>query len=426
MKKQHNISQTSSYELLNHTSDAVAIFDKTGDMIYCNNRFHKLDLQLQKSLLVDAKLAEPHFDSVCWQSKRLIKYVDLNPGFALYISPERKHQTAAEHTLKVLMQALEDGSDIYESAAKAIQSCLKWRWVAITRFSAPDRLEILSFIDKQSPLDKFEYDVAGTPCEMVVNSNKFTVFSDLQHVFPNYEALKEMGAQTYAGLIYRGKDNQPLGHIMAMHDSPDVDFGMTADVINIATIAMSSQFQLHSTVSQLQTAEKQVRSDGLTGIGNRLAYEDALSQVEESYRSRSNQDWTIAVIDLDRLKPLNDNQGHAAGDTFIKLMASELANLGRESDLAFRTGGDEFAVIFSHNSQNFINVIMSRFNQALQRIRANLQFNIDASIGFASLRDVNGDVSRWTKLADERMYEDKNKNRSQHENKIQHLNKNRG
>ena len=414
------------YNLLNHVSDGVAVFEQSGNLVYCNKRFEALEPVLKKRLLDNAKSAHSEFESVYFASKRLIKQVDLNTGFAIYVSPERKQQTAAEHTLNVLMQALDEGSDIYQSAAKAIQSCLKWRWVAITRFNGPNRLEVLSFIDHQNPLEKFEYDVAGTPCEMVVDSNKFTVFSDLQRIFPNYEALKEMGAQTYAGLIYRGKDNQPLGHIMAMHDSPDVDFGITADVINIATIAISSQFQLHNTVTQLQSAEKRVRSDGLTGIGNRLAYDDALEQVEESYLSNPTRRWTMAVVDLDRLKPLNDNQGHAAGDNFIKLMASELANLGRESDLAFRMGGDEFAVIFAHNNQSFINVIMSRFNQALLRIRANLQFNVDASICFASLHEVNGDIARWSKLADERMYENKSNHKSFHQNKIQQLDINRG
>ena len=63
-----------------------------------------------------------------------------------------------------------------------------------------------------------------------------------------------------------------------------------------------------------------------------------------------------------------------------------------------------------------------RFEQALQRIRANLQFDINASIGYASLRSVKGNTKQWSQLADERMYLQKSEHKQQVENKVTSIN----
>ena len=94
-------------------------------------------------------------------------------------------------------------------------------------------------------------------------------------------------------------------------------------------------------------------------------------------------------------------------------MASELASLGRQTDRAFRLGGDEFAIVFEHDAHDFTNVIKLRFRHFIQRIRANLRFDIDSSIGFASLAEVNGDAEKWFKLAEQRMYRQKKKHQTE-------------
>lgn len=409
-------------ELVEQINDAVIIFDDQGAAVYENKAFKQLGVEFRQSLLIDAEQNATDSPDVHLRSRHLIKKLSLAQGFALLVSTTESAQATAENTLKALMASLNDTHDIYAAAAQAVQSSLGWRWVAITRFTEARRLEILSFIDRKASLEKFEYDVAGTPCEWVVDSHKFTVFSDLLDSFPEYQALHDMGAKTYAGLIYRGENNEPLGHVMALHDSANVDFSLAEDVINIATIALSSQFQLHDTVSQLHNAEQRLRADPLTGIGNRLAFDDTLKSISLSYDASPNQDWTLAIIDLDRLKPLNDMHGHAAGDQFIKLMASELANMGRQSDMAFRLGGDEFAIVFANSGNTFVNTINRRFEQALQRIRANLQFDISASIGYASLRSVKGNTKNWARLADERMYLQKSENKRQLGNKVTAIN----
>lgn len=402
-----SLKSSSFFALFDHLIDGIIVFDRDNQVVFKNRVFDLLPDEFKRSLINEAERgASPH-TSVFWRADKLIKKIGLDDGYAYMIAPPRIESSIAEVTLKKLSDALEHSENIYVAAAEAIYHCLGWRWVAITRFRTPKRLEVLSFWDTNQKLDEYEYDLVGTPCEMVVDTNKFTLFSDVLAAFPNYQALHEMGAQTYAGLVYRGKDNQPLGHIMAMHDHRDVDYTLAEEVINIATLALSSHFQLHKATVKLKEAQKQVKIDGLTGIGNRHAYADAIEQVSNQYSIDDDKDWTIAIVDLDNLKPLNDNVGHNAGDNFIKLMAVELSKIGRQTDLAFRIGGDEFAIIFTQSSSVFVNSLLERFQKALDRVRLALRFPVGASVGLAFLSEAHGNIDAWTALADERMYKNK-------------------
>ncbi|MGG5808651.1 diguanylate cyclase domain-containing protein [Falsiroseomonas sp. CW058] len=98
---------------------------------------------------------------------------------------------------------------------------------------------------------------------------------------------------------------------------------------------------LHAEAARQRDLDQAAHTDALTGLLNRRGFVDAL-------RARLAQPnapaGTIAYIDLDRLKPLNDLHGHAAGDAALRAMAQRLRGAARPGDLAARLGGDEFAL----------------------------------------------------------------------------------
>ena len=94
-------------------------------------------------------------------------------------------------------------------------------------------------------------------------------------------------------------------------------------------------------IEQLQTAAE---TDFLLGVSNRRGFERELSRAI-SYIQRYHASGALIVLDVDRLKPINDNFGHAAGDEVLKAIIAVLARQVRASDVIGRLGGDEFALL---------------------------------------------------------------------------------
>jgi diguanylate cyclase (GGDEF)-like protein/PAS domain S-box-containing protein len=127
--------------------------------------------------------------------------------------------------------------------------------------------------------------------------------------------------------------------------------------------------------AQLRVAQEQARSDHLTGLANRRVWDAQLPR--EIARSRRNgSPLSVAMIDLDGLKALNDSKGHHAGSSAIKHAASMWAALLRASDVLARFGGDEFAVIMP-------DCAIADARAAAERLRLALDAGPTASIGVA-------------------------------------------
>ena len=94
----------------------------------------------------------------------------------------------------------------------------------------------------------------------------------------------------------------------------------------------------------LRSLGEQAARDHLTGLLNRRATEERLAQDVARARRGGGGALTLAVVDLDQFKPVNDLHGHRAGDAYLKRFAGALARNVREGDWVARWGGDEFAV----------------------------------------------------------------------------------
>ena len=89
---------------------------------------------------------------------------------------------------------------------------------------------------------------------------------------------------------------------------------------------------------------EQALSDSLTGLGNRRALEQDLKR-ELHRASRHGHPLTVAVIDVDGLKGVNDTHGHHAGDALLRRVAAAIRMTVRDEDIGYRLGGDEFALL---------------------------------------------------------------------------------
>jgi diguanylate cyclase (GGDEF)-like protein len=97
-------------------------------------------------------------------------------------------------------------------------------------------------------------------------------------------------------------------------------------------------------VSRATEAERESRLDPLTGLPNRRMWDEAVAR-EQARCTRYGLQALVAVVDLDDLKDVNDEQGHLAGDVLLRVAAQALEEAVREVDVVARLGGDEFAVL---------------------------------------------------------------------------------
>ena len=136
--------------------------------------------------------------------------------------------------------------------------------------------------------------------------------------------------------------------------------------------------------------------DALTGLYNRGYFEDELARLERGRVTPI----SLIVIDLDGLKLINDDDGHAAGDRLLRQAADVLRTVYRAEDMVARIGGDEFCVVLPGVGE------LDR-NKAIERTRrAAIDGGVELSIGGATALETRG-IQRALQDADHAMYADK-------------------
>ena len=148
------------------------------------------------------------------------------------------------------------------------------------------------------------------------------------------------------------------------------------------------------------------RHDGLTGLLNRRAMEEALfSQMQRS--RRTGEPFTVLMLDLDHFKTINDCHGHAAGDRALKHTAAALKAELREVDAVGRFGGEEFLVVMPGATVETALPVAERLRTALISDPPSIDdatLLLSASIGIAQWREPAEEPSRLLMRADAALY----------------------
>ena len=140
--------------------------------------------------------------------------------------------------------------------------------------------------------------------------------------------------------------------------------------------------------------------DALTGLANRLAFDDALENLD----ARGPHPVGVLMVDLDGLKQVNDEFGHAAGDAMLRRVADVLRATFRSDDVIARIGGDEFAVLTAGRDAEAVESLGLRLADALQQ--HNRQYDtapLRLSLGLA-VAESGGSIAAALRDADARMY----------------------
>jgi len=149
--------------------------------------------------------------------------------------------------------------------------------------------------------------------------------------------------------------------------------------------------------------------DDLTGLYNRKGFL-ALAEHRVKLAYRSGEPFSVAFLDLDGLKGINDTFGHQAGNNALVDAANVLRDSFRQSDILARLGGDEFAVFIAEAEESKIAGIVGRIQQNLDACnsKSGCPFTLSFSIGIVSSNpDRHSDLETLLGRADKLMYEQK-------------------
>ena len=126
---------------------------------------------------------------------------------------------------------------------------------------------------------------------------------------------------------------------------------------------------------------------------------------------------TALMLDIDHFKRINDTYGHQAGDKVIKMLAALIKRCVRETDLAGRYGGEEFAIILNDSSVEDAKIVAERIRQLAKRLVVEHEgesISFTVSLGLAQFSPDFKGAMAWLECADQALYEAKENGRNQY------------
>jgi diguanylate cyclase len=209
--------------------------------------------------------------------------------------------------------------------------------------------------------------------------------------------LHSIGSYAGAPLIVNGA---VYGVLCGMSEAPQADVlaEQTPHLITAArtlSTILGQQLHAETLARRAERAETEALLDEMTALYNRRGWEQLVAH-EQARGRRYGHKHAVFFMDIDGLKTINDEQGHAAGDALIRRAADAIRAVVREHDVAARVGGDEFALLATETAGAEAAVIRERLAAGFR------EAGVSVSIGFARA-DVL-DLATATREADEEMY----------------------
>ena len=158
--------------------------------------------------------------------------------------------------------------------------------------------------------------------------------------------------------------------------------------------------------ARLAAEQHLARTDPLTAVNNRRAFEEAAA-VELERARRTGMPLTVAYLDVDDFKRVNDQQGHSRGDALLATTAATLRGATRAVDVVGRLGGDEFGLLLVDTDGPSAGALLSRIRSTLDSAMAENGWSVTFSLGAVTYLSPARSVDEMMGRADQLMYEAK-------------------
>lgn len=177
-----------------------------------------------------------------------------------------------------------------------------------------------------------------------------------------------------------------------------------------------TQYQLEVQAQEIDRTRKEARTDELSGLENRKAFDEALYYLITRYESKG-VPFGLLLCDVDHFKRINDTFGHQAGDEVVRRIGKTLKECVRPNDHVARFGGDEFAILLDNVSYQKANDVATRMRGTVERtnfptIDGNGELAVTLSMGMAVV-GFEDTMESILKRADQALYRSKERGRNQ-------------
>ena len=180
----------------------------------------------------------------------------------------------------------------------------------------------------------------------------------------------------------------------------------------VRLVVFSTIAYLLSDLKSAYEREKNLaQSDVLTGIVNRRFFWEIL-QLEYQRSLRYDLCFTLAYLDLDNFKQINDRFGHQTGDKLLKIVAQTMQKHIRQIDTAARLGGDEFVILLPETNYAKGTIVLKRLQNNITKAIASYSPPISLSIGAITFVDLPDTVDKTINDVDSLMYRVKNEGKN--------------
>ena len=276
---------------------------------------------------------------------------------------------------------------------------------------APDHIDTMALCAQGEILPNFRYELAKSPCEVVMNEGICVFPDEVQMLFPDDHMLGDMAARSYLGARMFDSNGNDLGHIAMVNRYPLKEVRQATEILRIFAQRAADELER---LEREENIRELAYQDSLTGLANRTQLHDSLVQ-DLDIAHADGQHGALILIDLDHFKTINDALGHAVGDTVLAAVADRLRAHAPEQALVARLGGDEFAVLIHPRvcaRETLEDTVVEHATQLLEALEHPVviderTFGVGASLGCVLFPDAGQTAADALRHADIALYQAK-------------------
>jgi diguanylate cyclase (GGDEF)-like protein len=272
--------------------------------------------------------------------------------------------------------------DVYGAFITELKQVVDVNWATIALIEGDEvRFEVLSTEVGSTWQAGETIPLKGSGIEWVADNKKALIEPDLVRNtrFSTGEEHIKWGIRSiiYLPLVVK---NEAIGSLIIASREPNA---YTAGQVRLLE-QLASQIAVPVENGRLYAkAEQRARVDELTGLFNRRHFDESV-KLEIDRHARYRSMLSLILLDLDFFKAYNDTQGHTAGDRVLELIGRLVNGSLRNTDLAFRYGGDEFAIILPQSATNDAFIVAERVRGRIGAEMSKRDIKVSASLGLAS------------------------------------------